>query len=214
MLKVAVTGGAGSGKSTVLQMFQELGAAVVDADQVARDVVAVGKPAWQELRRSFGAEYFKENGELDRHKMAHLVFSDREARQRLNEIIHPRVAQEVRDRVAALAAQGADLVMVEVPLLFEAGLEKAYDRVIVVYAGEEDQVSRLETRDHRDPGEISGILKAQWPLKDKLARADFVVDNSGPLKDTRDQVEKIWKKLEKIILTERGKTVSVPTNLP
>jgi len=209
MLKIAITGGAGSGKSTVLRMFADLGAAVVDADQVSRAVVAVGQPAWEDLRQAFGVEYFKENGELDRHRMAHLVFADPGARERLNAIIHPRVAQEIQARLADLKRQGAALVMVEVPLLFEAGLEKAYDRSIVVYAAQEDQVSRLTARDGRDSGEIGGILQAQMPLKDKLARADFVVDNSGPLTSTRDQVEKIWRKLEKIILTEKGKMVRV-----
>jgi dephospho-CoA kinase len=209
MLKIAVTGGPGSGKSTVLKMFQDLGVATVDADQVARDVVAVGRPAWEELRRAFGPAYFKENGALDRHQMAHLVFSDPEARRRLNDIIHPRMAQEIKARLADLERQGADLALVEVPLFFEAGLEKAYDRVIVVYAGEEDQVSRLSTRDHRDAAEISGIITAQWPLKDKMARADFIVDNSGPLSRTRVQVEKILRELKKIILTKRGKMASV-----
>jgi dephospho-CoA kinase len=209
MLKIAITGGAGSGKSTVLQMFQDLGAAAVDADQVSRAVVAPGQPAWEDLRRAFGPAYFKENGELNRHKMAHQVFSDPEARRRLNDIIHPRVAQELRTRLADLERQGAALALVEVPLLFEAGLEKAYDRIIVVHAGAEDQATRLATRDRRDPGEISGILQAQWPLKDKLARADFVVDNSGPLSRTKEQVKIIWANLQKI-LTERGKKVSVP----
>jgi dephospho-CoA kinase len=210
MLKIAVTGGAGSGKSTVLRMFADLGAAVVDADQVSRAVVAPGRPAWEDLRRAFGPAYFKENGELNRHKMAHLVFSDPEARRRLSDIIHPRVAQEIRTRLADLERQGAALALVEVPLLFEAGLEKAYDRIIVVFAGEEDQIARLATRDRRDPGEISGILQAQWPLAKKLAQADFVVDNSGPLSRTKEQVKIIWANLQKI-LTERGKKVSVPT---
>jgi len=140
--------------------------------------------------------------------MAHLVFADPGARERLNAIIHPRVAQEIKTRLADLEQRGTDLVMVEVPLLFEAGLEKAYDRSIVVYAAQEDQVSRLTARDGRDSGEIGGILKAQMPLKDKLARADFVVDNSGPLSSTLEQVKIIWANLQKI-LTEKGKMVNV-----
>jgi dephospho-CoA kinase len=208
MLKIAVTGGAGSGKSTVLRMFADLGAPVIDADQVCREVVLPGRPAWEELHRAFGPECFHPDGTLNRAAMAHLVFADPEARARLNAIIHPQAAREIQAKLRELESRGAELVMVEVPLLFEAGLEKSYDRVIVVYAGEEDQVSRLATRDRRDSGEIGGILKAQMPLKDKLARADFVVDNSGPLSRTEEQVKTIWAGLQKI-LTTKGETVTV-----
>ena len=197
MLKIAITGGAGSGKSTVARMFEELGAPVLDADAAARDAVAVGTPAWQELRRLFGEEYFQADGELDRAKMAQLVFADPEARQRLNDLVHPRVAQEIQTRLKELEQQGAPLALVEVPLLFEAGLAAAYDRIIVVYVDPDDQARRLKERDGRGPEEIAGLLQAQWPLKDKAARADFVVDNRGSLSHTRQQVQEIWKELQK-----------------
>jgi dephospho-CoA kinase len=209
MLKIAITGGAGSGKSTVARMFGELGAKVLDADAAAREAVAVGAPAWQELRRLFGAEYFNADGSLNRAQVSQLVFSDPEARKRLNDIVHPRVAQELQARIQELEQQGAPLVMVEVPLLFEAGLEAAYDRVITVYVDPEDQVRRLKERDGRDAAEIAGILQAQWPLAEKAARAHFVVDNRGPLSDTRKQVQKIYTDLQKIILTGGAKEVSV-----
>jgi len=198
MLKIAITGGAGSGKSTVARMFQELGAPVLDADAAARDAVAVGRPAYEELRRLFGAEFFNPDGELDRARVAQLVFADPEARQRLNAIVHPRVAEELQERLKALEQQGAALVMVEVPLLFEAGLEAAYDRVIAVYVDPEDQVRRLQERDGRGAEEIAGLLKAQWPLADKAARADFIVDNRGTFRATRQQVRQIWGELQKI----------------
>ncbi len=196
MLKVAVTGGAGSGKTTVVRMFKELGAQVLDADEVAREVVAVGAPAWEELRRTWGPEFFKEDGSLDRARVAQRVFSDPEARRRLNDLIHPQVALKIKERLQALEKQGAPLVVVEVPLLFEAGLQRAYERIVVVFADPNDQVSRLEARDHRPEGEIAGILKAQWPLKEKLAQADYVVDNRGTLSDTRLQVKNIWRELK------------------
>ncbi len=203
MLKIAVTGGAGSGKTTVVRMFKELGAQVLDADEVAREVVAVGAPAWEELRRTWGPDFFKEDGSLDRARVAQRVFSDPEARRRLNDLIHPQVARKIKERLEALEKQGAPLVVVEVPLLFEAGLQRAYERIVVVFAAPGDQVSRLEARDHRPEGEIAGILKAQWPLKEKLAQADYVVDNRGTLSDTRRQVEKIWREL-KIHLDIKG----------
>ena len=198
MLKIAITGGAGSGKSTVARMFGELGAAVLDADAAAKEAVAVGTPAYAELRRLFGKGFFNPDGTLNRAKVSQLVFADPEARQRLNDIVHPRVAAELQRRFKELEQQGADLVMVEVPLLFEAGLESAYDRIIVVYVDPEDQVRRLQNRDDRGAEEIAGILKAQWPLGDKAARADDVVDNRGSLDKTRKRVQEIWAELQKI----------------
>ena len=214
MLKVAITGGAGSGKSTVARMFRDLGARVLDADEAARNAVAVGTPAWQELRRAFGPEYFREDGALDRAKLARRVFADPAERRRLDEIVHPQVAREIKARLTDLERQGAPLVLVEVPLLFEAGLEKAYNKIIVVYVDEADQGRRLGDRDRRGASEIAGMLQAQLPLKDKVARADFVVDNRGPLSNTLAQVKNIWGELQKILLTAAAKKVSVRSNLP
>ncbi|MEJ2672611.1 MAG: dephospho-CoA kinase [Deltaproteobacteria bacterium] len=197
MLKIAITGGAGSGKSTVARMFKELGAEVLDADAAARDTVAVGAPAWQELRRLYGQEYFNSDGTLNRSKLAQRIFADPEARRRLDALIHPLVAQELQAKMADLERRGVDLVLVEVPLLFETGREQSYDRIIVVAVPQAHQIRRLKSRDHRGAEEIRGILQAQWPLADKAARADFVVDNSGDLNATLKQVKKIWEKLQK-----------------
>jgi dephospho-CoA kinase len=196
MLKIALTGGPGSGKSTVARMFRDLGAEIIDADQVAHEVVAKGRPAWEELRRAFGPEYFQEDGTLNRAKMAELVFGDPEARRKLNAMVHPRVTQEIARRLQELAAQGVRLVLVEVPLLYEVGLEKNYDLVIVVDAGEDEQIERLTARDGRPRGEALGIVQAQWPLDAKKARADFVVNNRNSLEHTRKQVKKLWQRLQ------------------
>jgi dephospho-CoA kinase len=196
LLKIAITGGAGSGKSTVARMFKALGAEVLDADAIARDAVAVGAPAWAELRRLYGPDYFHENGELNRSKLAQLVFADPEARRRLEALIHPRVVQEIMARTAELEGRGGQLVMVEVPLLFETGREAAFDRVIVVAAPEALQIRRLRGRDRRGADEIRGILKAQWPLADKVARADYVVENGGRRRWTERQVKNIWADLK------------------
>jgi dephospho-CoA kinase len=196
MLKIALTGGPGSGKSTVARMFQDLGAQVIDADEVARNVVAPGQPAWEEIRREFGPDYFQEDGSLDRARMAQLVFRDGEARRKLNAIVHPQVGLEIARRLQGLATQGVNLVMVEVPLLYEAGLEKNFDVVIVVDVGKKEQIARLSARDGRPAREAEGILKAQWPLVAKKARADFVVDNRGSPEYTRSQVKKLWQQLK------------------
>jgi dephospho-CoA kinase len=196
MLKIAITGGAGSGKSTVARMFQELGAQVLDADVVAREAVAVGTPAWQELRLLYGDAYFNPDGSLNRSKLAPRVFENPEERRRLDGIIHPRVAEAMRARLGELARRGLPLVLVEVPLLYETGREGGFDRVIVVSAPEADRVRRLRERDRRGEAEIRGILQAQWPLPDKAVRADYVVDNGGDLDHTRHQVKNIWEKLK------------------
>lgn len=196
MLKIALTGGPGSGKSTVARMFRELGAEVIDADEVAHAVVAQGTTAWEELRREFGPDYFREDGSLDRAKLSRLVFRDTEARQKLNAIVHPQVTREIAHRLENLGARGVKLVMVEVPLLFEAGLEKNYDLVIVVDAGEEEQMARLTARDGRPAQEAAGIIQAQWPLSAKKAQADFVVNNRNSLEETRGQVKKLWQQLK------------------
>jgi dephospho-CoA kinase len=196
MLKIAITGGAGTGKSTVARMFQELGAEVLDADQIARDAVAVGAPAWEELRRFYGPDYFHADGALNRSRLAQLVFADPEERRRLDGLIHPRVEAELQARVAELGRRGVKLVLVEVPLLYETGREAAFDRVIVVAAPEAVQIRRLRGRDGRGEAEIRGILAAQWPLQDKVARADYVVDNGGELTQTQRQVKNIWADLK------------------
>jgi dephospho-CoA kinase len=197
VLKVAITGGAGSGKSTVARMFKELGAEVLDADQAAKDAVEVGAPAWQELRRLFGEDFFNQNGRLDRSKLAQRIFTDPEARGAVNALIHPLVAQELQSKIAALEDRGVALVLVEVPLLFETGREKSFDQVIVVTVPEAEQIRRLKSRDQRGDEEIQGILQAQWPLADKVVRADYVVDNAGDLSFTQEQVKNLWEKLQK-----------------
>ena len=196
MLKIAITGGAGTGKSTVARMFAELGAEVLDADVIAREAVAVGTPAWVELRRRYGPEFFYENGELNRSRLAQRVFADPEERRYLNALIHPVVAQKLQARFADLEQRGVELVMVEVPLLFETGREQGFDRVIVAAAPEAVQIRRLKGRDRRGPEEIRGILQAQWPLADKVARADYVVDNGGSRRATARQVKNIWAELK------------------
>jgi dephospho-CoA kinase len=196
MRKIALTGGAGTGKSTVAKMFADLGAVVLDADDLAREAVAPGEPAWEALRREWGPEFFQEDGTLNRGKLARCVFGDPAALARLNAIVHPEVTQRLKARLAALEGEGATLVIVEVPLLFETGMEKSYDAVIVVDAPVAEQRARLVARDGRGEGEVTGLLQAQMPLADKRRRADFVVDNSGTLGETRRQVENIWQALQ------------------
>jgi dephospho-CoA kinase len=199
MIKVALTGGVASGKSTVAAMLREAGLPVLDSDTIARQAVAPGKPAWQALRQNFGTEFFRLDGRVDRQALARHIFTRPEAREKLNRLIHPWISQELRECLRQLQSQGEPLVVVEIPLLFELGLEILYDRIIVVYADVESQKQRLGRRDSREGDEIEGILTAQGSLNQKAARADFVVDNSGPMTATREQVKKIIVELRKLL---------------
>lgn len=199
MIKVALTGGVASGKSTVAALLQEAGLSVLDSDSIAREVVAPGKPAWQALRQAFGIEFFRPDGTLDRQALARQVFSRPQARQELNRILHPWIARELQERLAQCQSLGDPLVVVEIPLLFELGLETLYDRIIVVYSDVEAQKQRLSRRDARTADEIAGILAAQGSLRQKASRADFVVDNTGSLAATRQQVKKIVGELRKLL---------------
>ncbi len=199
MIKVALTGGVASGKSTVAALMQEAGLPVLDSDTIARQAVAPGKPAWQALRQNFGKEFFEPDGSVDRQALARHVFTRPEARQKLNRLLHPWIAQELQERLVQLQSQGEPLVVVEIPLLFELGLETLYDCIIVVYADLTSQKQRLVRRDSRAADEVQGILAAQGSLRQKAVQADFVVDNSGSVAATRDQVKKIIGELRKLL---------------
>jgi dephospho-CoA kinase len=151
------------------------------------------------LRENFGPEFFGPDGSLDRQALARYVFSNPGAREKLNRLLHPWIARELQERLQQLQSQGEPLVVVEIPLLFELGLETLYDRVIVVFTDLESQRLRLARRDSRDRDEVEGILAAQDPLDQKAARADFVVNNSGGLEATREQVKKIAAELRKLL---------------
>jgi dephospho-CoA kinase len=152
---------------------------VVDADALARDAVAPGSAALAEIAREFGPDLLAPDGTLDRKRMAALVFADAEARRRLEAITHPAVRRAMAEEVARLAAAGHELVFYDVPLLFEVGLDRALDSVVVVYAPPEAQRARLVARDGLSVAEADARLAAQLSIGEKAARADFVVDNAG-----------------------------------
>jgi dephospho-CoA kinase len=199
MIKVALTGGVASGKSTVASLLREAGLPVIDSDMVARQAVAPGKPAWEALRQNFGSEFFAPDGSLDRQTLARHVFTRPEARRKLDQLIHPWIALELQELLAQLQSGGEELVVVEIPLLFELGLEHLYDRIIVVFADETSQKQRVARRDFREPDEVAGILAAQGVWRQKVAQGNFVVDNSGSLTATRKQVKKIIGELRKLL---------------
>ncbi len=179
MIVVGLTGNVASGKSTVARIWAEAGVPVVSADDLAREVVRPGGPGLARVVEAFGDDILDSRGGLDRDRMRDLVFRDPEARRRLESILHPLIAAE-RDRwLAEQQAAGADLVVAEIPLLFEAGLEGEVDRVVIVDAPEEERLRRMVEDRGQDPAEARRILAAQLPASGKRERAHHVLENRG-----------------------------------
>jgi len=191
---IGLTGGIGSGKSTVSAMLRDLGATVIDADEGARAVVQKGGPAFDEVVATFGREVVGKDGQLDREKLADLVFRDEAARQKLNAITHPRVRAWMAERMQAAPDAGAEVVVLDIPLLFESGSAEGMDEIVVVWAPEDQQVARAVGRGGRE-ADVRARVKAQMPLDEKRARATRVIDNSGSIRQTLRQVEGLWKEL-------------------
>ncbi|MEW6114746.1 MAG: dephospho-CoA kinase [Thermodesulfobacteriota bacterium] len=195
MLVVGLTGGIASGKSTVSRMFKDAEVPVICLDELAREVVKPGSPALEEIRNEFGDAVVDSDGRLDRNAMARLVFADPKKRKRLEAIIHPRVGQE-KDRIASeLERSGHDLVVVDVPLLYEVGWDQSCDVVVVVYAPGKVQEQRLRERDGLTEMDAHSRLRAQKPIDEKRDAADLVIDNSGSLDDTRAQFQEVLSRL-------------------
>lgn len=193
MLRVGLTGGIGSGKTSVTDLLDDLGAVVVDADVLAREVVAPGSEGLEEIVRAFGPEVLEESGALDRPAMARRVFGDDAARRRLEAIVHPRV----RRRAAEIesAANGAAIVVHAIPLLVETGQVGRFDQVVVVDVPEELQVRRLAATRDMDEEEARSRIAAQATRQQRLAVADIVIDNSGTLDDLRRVVARVFAQL-------------------
>ena len=186
-----LTGGIGSGKSTVGRRFRARGLPVIDADELAREAVAKGSRGLAEIVERFGDGVLDAHGELDRKKLAARVFADDDARRALNAITHPRVGELSIARTAALDAAGEPLACYEVPLLFEAGLDAALAPVVVVAAPLETQVARAVARDGSSPSDVLARVRAQLPLDEKVRRATFVIDNAGSLEQTLAQADDV-----------------------
>jgi len=191
---VGLTGGVGSGKSTVAAMLRELGATVVDADEAAHAVYEPGTQGFAAVVREFG-EKFVSDGRIDRKRLGELVFKDADARQRLNAIVHPLVREWMAARTAEAAERGAGVVVQDVPLLFENGLERLFPVVVLVWVPREVQIDRLVSGRGFSRERASEVIAAQMPIDEKRARAQHVIDNSGATELTLAQVELLWEEL-------------------
>lgn len=195
MLTVGLTGGIGSGKSAVSRLLAERGAVIVDADLVAREVVAPHTPGLQRVVAEFGEQVLQPDGSLDRAALGRHVFSDPDALQRLNAIVHPLVGDRTAELLSQARASGAEVVVHDVALLVENGLAPMYDAVVVVAAHPGTQLDRLVRLRGMDPQEAQQRIDAQAPLLDKVAVATHVIHNDGRLEELAPQVERLWQEL-------------------
>ena len=189
---LGLTGSIASGKSTVADCFVECGAILVSADQLAREVVNPGSPTLAQLVDVFGMDILTAGGSLDREVMADKVFADPGARRMLESITHPAIAHLAECRLAELKKAPHDLIVYEAPLLFEVGAESRVDEVLVVVVDPAVQLQRLLERDRLNETEARQRIAAQWPQADKVQKAGYVIDNSGPLEQTRAVVEALY----------------------
>jgi len=188
---LGLTGGIATGKSTVTAMLRERGIPVIDADQIAREVVEPGKPAYEAIVRHFGRDILLENGQLDRKKLGEVVFSDEAERQKLNAIVHPEVRRVMRQEAEVAEANGAQIVFMDIPLLYESKLQYLVEKIVVVYAPSDMQLARMMERDELDEEQAKKRLRAQFPIDQKKLEADFLIDNSQSREETQRQVEEL-----------------------
>lgn len=188
MLVIGLTGGIGSGKSTVAALFAEHGVPVIDTDRIARELVEPGQPALEEIREAFGAEVLDPDGRLDRARLRAIVFGARERRLQLEAILHPRIRQTVRERIRALTTP---YCLVAIPLLVETGQRDQVDRVLVIDTPPEEQVRRTRARDGLSAAQVAAIMEAQADRQTRLAAADDVIRNDADLEHLRHEVERL-----------------------
>jgi dephospho-CoA kinase len=195
---VGLTGGIASGKSTVARILESLGAAIINADVLSREVVEPGQAAWKEIVATFGAEILQPDQKLDRAKLRKIIFNNPDARKKLELIIHPQVRALAEKTIRERAAAGYSVIVYEVPLLFEGNLHDWLRPVILVASNIDTQRSRLQKRDGLEPAEAQKHIDAQMSLEEKRRLADYVIENNGSLEDLERQVRAILDKIKAI----------------
>ena len=197
MIIAGLTGGIASGKSTVSGFLSDAGAQVIDADQIARKVVKPGNPGYDAILALFGRTILMPGGDIDRKRLGEIIFNDPDKKARLDAIVHPLVFERSAERIAQIAAQTPDAVVImDIPLLFEAGMESDLAEVIVVYVPEKLQLERLMNRDGIDEQAAMARIRSQMPIEKKRRRATVVIDNSGTTFDSRRQALAVFRRLK------------------
>ena len=204
MLNVGLTGGIACGKSTVAGMFVKKGAYLIDFDELAHKVQEQGKPAWQRVVDLFGKEILGRDGTIDRIKLGNIVFTDKKKLTELNKTVHPFVYQEWDAQLQKISKEDLHaIVLSDIPLLFEGRKHHLFDLTMLVLIEPEEQIRRLMARNHISREKAQNRLKSQMPIKEKIALADIVIDNTGSVSETEKIVNKTWRKLLQIEKTKK-----------
>jgi len=197
MMIVGLTGSVGTGKSTVTNLFRDLGVYVIDWDELARSVTRPRSKAWKEITEYFGTGILDDDLAIDRQRLATIVFSNKRKLEKLNRIVHPEVFREDQRITDEITGHDPDaLIIKDIPLLFEVGLNMSVDKIVVVTASEQTQLRRLKEKGINRQ-DARNRMNSQLPLEEKVKSADFVIDNDGPLEDTKRQVEEVYSVLTK-----------------
>jgi len=208
LLTVGVTGGIASGKSFVCAVFERRGARVIDADEIGREVVEKRPVVLSRLVRSFGRSILRDDGALDRRRLAGIVFSSRESLEKLNSIVHPFLVQGIRRRVADLERTGfAGVVVADAALIYEWNLVEMFDAIVVVSSEQETRLRRIRERDSLEAEEALARVRSQIPQEQKIARADFHIANDGSLVELEAKADAVWNELNALLRAKRGGNV-------
>jgi dephospho-CoA kinase len=200
MLIVGLTGGVASGKTTVSRVLKKEGAYIIDADQMARELVQPHTPAWKKLVTTFGKDILREDGSLHRKRLADKVFTNPRQRKLLNQILHPRMRKEMERRAKEIGQKDPEaVVVIDAPLLVELGDHRKMDKLIVVTSTQKQQIERLKERDGISTEEALRIFSSQMPMEDKVKLADFVIRNEGSLQETKKKTREVYKELKKVV---------------
>ena len=196
MKVIGLTGGISSGKSTVSQFLAELGAVIIDADKVGHEAFKPDSEAWREVVAAFGRQIITANGAVDREKLGEIVFSNSEARARLNQIMHPRMYNLVKTRLDEYRRQGASIIVLEAPLLLEAGWTSLVDEVWVTTASEATVLKRLRERTGLSEKESLARIRSQLPTEKRVKHADVVINTDCSLEELKAKVKELWQELQ------------------
>nr|WP_303872986.1 dephospho-CoA kinase [Tepidanaerobacter acetatoxydans] len=194
---VGLTGGIASGKSTVSSLLKDKGAAIIDADEIAKEIMSKGKPVWVNVVNHFGEQILNDDkSDIDRKKLADIVFSDRVKLEALNSLTHPEILKEIKKQLENYKKAGRKVIVIDAALLLESGLDTFVDEVWLVVVDEKTQLERLVMREKdMDFAQALNRIKSQMPLKEKLKYANRVIDNNSSIEETREQIDEIWREI-------------------
>lgn len=192
---IGLTGGIGSGKSTVSKFLADLGAVVIDADKVGHEVFKPGTKAWQEVVDAFGQGIISAGGTIDRRKLGEIVFSNPGARAKLNQVMHPLIYEQIKSRIEEYGRKGVDIIIVEAPLLLEVGWKSLVDEVWVTSASEATVIKRLKEQKGLPEAQSLARIRAQLTDEERIRQADVVIDTDCALDELKERVEALWRKL-------------------